>query len=524
MGALAVRFYLLFHTYILSKDGIIYIDMARKFALGDSQSALSYDFHPLYPLFIAFSQKIFGDWVLSSQIVSSFLGALTILPLYYLGKRVFGPKAAAAGALLYVFSSYAAKFSADSLSEATYLFFFVSAMAAALAAIESNLAWQYAAAGALSSLAYLTRPEGIGLLVVISVWTLLPFGRKFLALRRFASIMVVIFAFLALSSPYLHYLGSANGALTLTKKKSIWVLIGLNNLVSKPTGLAEGKKEGEGGLESVQAAGDPLRDSLSLRAAKNESLKGRDQQRPIRAIFGYIFLVLGKFVETLNPFLFLLFIFGLFFRKWISRSCKGELFLASAFFLYFPLFVRLLQTYSYTSRRYYVPLVVLALLWCGAALAQAHEILLNRIKKYELKMASLHAIALFAALGVLPVLALAPFTFTPLRAHKMADKEVALWIKKNGPMGAAIMSGDPRIAFYAGGVHVSLPEANKDRAMERLVGSVKLNYLVIDIGNGPGPEPNERLKHLDGDLRLVYVSGALRNDGRTRLAVYQLMR
>ncbi len=56
--ALAIRLFLLFHTYVIVKDGITIIALARDFASGNfARVALSF-FPPLYPLLIALAAAL----------------------------------------------------------------------------------------------------------------------------------------------------------------------------------------------------------------------------------------------------------------------------------------------------------------------------------------------------------------------------------------------------------------------------------------------------------------------------------
>ncbi len=88
--AFGVRLYLVFHTYLITNDGVLYIKMSKLISQGEAGAAGSLLFFDLSPLITMVFQKVFSDWELSAQMVSAVFGSLTIIPLYFLMKVPVG--------------------------------------------------------------------------------------------------------------------------------------------------------------------------------------------------------------------------------------------------------------------------------------------------------------------------------------------------------------------------------------------------------------------------------------------------
>jgi len=85
-----IRLYSLSSIPIFNPDGFLYIQQAKALYYKLFGSVLScYEYLSNYPIFIAVSYKIFGDWVTAAQCVSLFFGTMTLIPSYWLVRRFF---------------------------------------------------------------------------------------------------------------------------------------------------------------------------------------------------------------------------------------------------------------------------------------------------------------------------------------------------------------------------------------------------------------------------------------------------
>jgi 4-amino-4-deoxy-L-arabinose transferase-like glycosyltransferase len=116
---------------------------------------------------VALFSKVLGDFQLSGQMISLLFRALTVIPIYYLAKDLSPMGWVSVGLFLAILPRHAA-ISADFLSDATYTFFFVSAIWLGWKALKTEDWKIFFFAGVVTALSYLTRAEGIGALLVLS--------------------------------------------------------------------------------------------------------------------------------------------------------------------------------------------------------------------------------------------------------------------------------------------------------------------------------------------------------------------
>lgn len=223
--ALVIRIIAAQNAGMIAKDGIKYLQMAGHFSRGELDKGLAEDFHPLYPLLISPIYPLFSEAERAGQFVSVILGTLTLIPVYFLGLKIFNFPTAVIASLLFACQPYLVRTSAEVLSEATYIFFYATTIALGWQALTSKKICYYFLASTTGSLAYLARPEGIGTLFILALWVLASRVRG----RRLAAITSMSLAFLLVAFPYLFYLKLETGSWMLTKKKSLKTLIGLSH-------------------------------------------------------------------------------------------------------------------------------------------------------------------------------------------------------------------------------------------------------------------------------------------------------
>ncbi len=128
--SLSVRIYLGFFTYVIQN--------AEYFAGGNFSRGLAHDYHPLYSLIMAALYKVVPNIELSGMIISVFIGTLTVIVFYLIGKNIFDQKISFVSAIILVIHPYSVRFSADIISESTYFFFFISAPGSGFYAMVKN--------------------------------------------------------------------------------------------------------------------------------------------------------------------------------------------------------------------------------------------------------------------------------------------------------------------------------------------------------------------------------------------------
>ena len=171
---------------------------------------------------------LFGDAERAAVAVSVAAGALAVGALYLLLRAAFDRRVAAIGAFLLAVHPSALELT-DLQSDALYLALFLASAALlwrAYAAASARLAF---AAGLVAGFAYLTRPEGLGTLVVGVALCALEVARRHWSVSQAARVAgALVLGGVLVMSPYVAFLSARSGGLVLTGKKSVTGVLGLS--------------------------------------------------------------------------------------------------------------------------------------------------------------------------------------------------------------------------------------------------------------------------------------------------------
>ena len=403
--AFALRAFLLRSLPVIDADGVTYVALARQFrATGSPFDPL---FHPLYPLTIAFAEPLAGDWELAARLVSAFFGALVVLPAYALARPLLGVEAARLAAVLMVVQPALVRSGTAAMSEAVYAFVLACGILAAWRALAGGPRALLGLAGLLFGLAYLVRPEGVvylvGLLAVIGV-------RAATERRRTRELVgwggAALVAFLVVAAPYLLYLRTTFGGLTLSGK------------VGHNLALAQGTAA--------------LPSPLPLRVFENAFLF---QKYVLPELFPgvLVFLVLaGVLARARRP-------------GWLGRD--GVLLAACV-----PPFGSLA---FHVEARFFVPVLPLLLPFAAAGALWAAAAVVGE------RRARLGALVLTLAVAA----ALLPYALRPvLRPEPGAglSRQAAGFIDETQPRDAVLLDRKPFVAFYSGRRAAPLPRVGPE--------------------------------------------------------------
>jgi 4-amino-4-deoxy-L-arabinose transferase-like glycosyltransferase len=158
----------------------------------------SYKRPPLYSIFMAGVLAVGQGHLVAVKVVDAILGALTVLVVYAIGKKIWGQPVGLTAAALVAVHPYLFVLSAFVYSET--LFTLLLALATLVLLKARGLAGT-AAAGVLGGLACLTRPSALAFLVVGAVWIL--FATRGPLQRRAARATVLVATIALTISPWL---------------------------------------------------------------------------------------------------------------------------------------------------------------------------------------------------------------------------------------------------------------------------------------------------------------------------------
>jgi 4-amino-4-deoxy-L-arabinose transferase-like glycosyltransferase len=440
---LAIRLYLLAHYYIINGDGIRYVTAGRNFWEGRWVDGLGSFYPPFFPLLIAAAYPLTGDWEWAGRLWPFLLGILILLPLFAVLRRIYGAKVAVAALLFYAVSPYLARFSVDVRSEVPYTFFFLLSVYFFLRGLDSANLAPFFVMGLTAALAYLVRPEGIGLIMVAVAFLFYRLWTRRASNRAYLQATVLCLGFALFAAPYVCYLRWDTGSWTISRKAANALSIGITHH--------------DKSLESV-------------RREKSDQVSAVDLalSRPLvfaKKVFVDAFRTLDAYAVALHyPTVpFLLIGWYLFFRSRFWEEKDFPLIVLIAF--YFAVF-----SIFYPSRRFTMPLVPISLGWVALGFLSFQKFCLS---KWPSRTGSVWVglvLVLFCATTL-------PKTLKAIDKDKSYVRDAALYLKEK-PGHPTILSNNPQVAYYAEGQnrtnHVRTELILDELAKERP------DYLALD--------------------------------------------
>lgn len=178
---LLLCFLLYSRQQIISRDSLIFIDMAQSASQGDWNSFFATGHHPLYPLLIAGFHSVFQEMtekslMLSGQILTFSAYVLAGLAVYQLAKTLFFPLVALIAYFLAILQPYFCREAGDVLTDLPYLAFFLWGFYALYIGFWRQRLFAFLLAGICASSAYLIRPEGLILPTFFLFWSAILFS------------------------------------------------------------------------------------------------------------------------------------------------------------------------------------------------------------------------------------------------------------------------------------------------------------------------------------------------------------
>ncbi len=412
---LGIRLYLFANYYTINNDGVVYLQAARRFREGEWLQGLASFYPPAYPVMAALAYPVTGDWELAGQVWSFVLGTLVLFPLFGLLRRIYGVRVARAALFFYALSPYVARLSLEVRTEVPYLFFSVSSLYLLQRGLDGRNRREFFLAGISAGLAYLTRPEGIGLAAVGSLFLFYRgwIGGRLTAYLQPAAMLVLGFALFA--APYVAYLRWDTGGWAISRKAGLVFSMAL---------ARHGAASDEGGARNSSRTG--IVDFIATHPSAY-----------LEKVFIDGFRSLGFYVEALHysylPFLlagWMLFFRGRFWEK-------GDL-------LFFMLVVFYLATFAllHVTRRYGVPLVPFSLGW----VASGYIFLADRLGGPAGARQRRYWVGALLALFVGGTL---PKTLQAIGRDKYYLREAGAYLQTK--TGATVGTNNGRVAFYAEG-------------------------------------------------------------------------
>jgi len=504
-AAFILRAWALWARQVVDYDEMYYYILGRNLVTGKGYvlNGLPHTaFPPLYPMAVGLASLFSRDVRFSTSLVTALAGALLPVPIYLLGRDVYGRRAgllaAAAAAVWPALFFFSGKF----VPYERRLYCGSEALYVTLAAAGGLFLWRFArsggwgravAAGAFFGLASLVRSEGPVVFAFLFLWLLVDSAvtRTLWSARRLAQAVVVAIAMLAVLSPFLVHVRMVTGRWSLGAKLA-------NNVRIRDT-LWDWSRRHK--VEGFFAAHYRLSEDNSHMVDPYWGVSGWHRQEELAhgSLRSGLALVtapdwrwLRVFAEALvkPPNALVPWYAWLFIIAAIAAPPWGETrYQWWAFAAAVTLAMALLAVSLYVLPRHELLLVALAAVELGRGI-EAGALLVRRAAQSALgapaalgrALALLPAAGIFAAMTVAGVQAnlagnSVPGRLPGLRGQEK-DLEIARWLEANIPPGSTVMCNQPWIAVWAGMDWRVSPSASPSRIADYAVKS-KIDFAVL---------------------------------------------
>lgn len=420
-AASVLGIYLIATTAVISKDGVMYIELAKVFSTEPMRVVKERFFG--YPLLIHTAHKIalaFGagssvlTWIYAAQSITLLCRILTLIPLYFIGKLLVGSKWSFWAVLILIILPYPAEFGCDVLRDWPHILFLTVGFLCLLRGAEYGKWWLFGGVGLAAGFGHMIRPECAQLVIYGTVWVLVRLAapKHNMNRRKLCYALIALFiGFVVPAGPYMQ----ARGRI-LPEKVKVYITASANSPES----------DAENGLNVSVASSLP----------------------------GEIVKTIGKIAEEMSDNLMYYFVpplvIGTLMRIRKRSALKGaERFFMTAFIgTNVAMMIILYDAYQYLSRRHCLPLVVFLIFYVPAGLTVEAQWLRDRFSKSR-SPSNPQSRGWFVALLMIGVAICMPKLLRPIGIDKRGFRAAATWLNENTDPEDVIAVPDPRITFYA---------------------------------------------------------------------------
>lgn len=425
-----VGIYLVSTTVLIAQDGTAFIEYARSFEISAVKAMKSEYQHPGYPFLIVVAHKIaeasqdgssIWSWIYSAQTVALVFRLLTVVILYFMGKKIAGERFSFWAVLILILLPAPAEYGSDALSDWPHIFFLSAGFLLSIWAALSRKWWLFGFSGLAAGMGYLIRPECAQVVVFGTLWLGLQLfyaGRIISRRKAVFAVVLLLVGFLAAAGPYMKLKGG------VFPKKQLVQLV--------PNIQSSEVYEQEIQIYSNNAYAASFAPSDIARA-------------------------LGKLVQRVGETLMWFFVPALligaykYFRKWNWH--EPEKFFTVVLVVFNVLIMTLLYCkYGYMSRRHILPLIVFTIFYVPAGLEALACWLDEKLSKTMKRLfaAKVNMDFWFLVLLVIGISVCGPKLLKPIRIEKQSYRDAARWLAKNTAEKDIIAVPDSRIGFYSG--------------------------------------------------------------------------
>src|SRR5260370_1205545 len=118
--AFLIRLWMVKFDTRLEGDDVWYATLGKNLISGNFRDGLSTYWPPLYPVLVGLSSLLFHDLEFAGRFVSIAAGSLLVIPVYLLGRNLYGNRIASIGAFFVIINPLLISVSTGLMTESTY--------------------------------------------------------------------------------------------------------------------------------------------------------------------------------------------------------------------------------------------------------------------------------------------------------------------------------------------------------------------------------------------------------------------
>lgn len=421
LASLLIKSILIANATVVNGDAIRYFNSAHQLLQGNIPSAFSHEKMLFYTFVLGIFKLIFRDWEFSGYLLSLVFLTLTLIPLYFFTKEVFGANAAIWTAIAFCLIPSINELTVNVVKDAPFLFFAMTALFFAYKALESSKYTAFLLTFSCALMATLFRFEGLIFLGSYILWLLLNIVFRS-SLRPAAYRGVLLFSVVLVVG--LSVFIGLNLFFGPSWSEMIWIRFREHYF---QTNLLNGYQAIYGHLREVE-------NNFSGGQWTNDFFEIARYNLPLIYLLGIL--------QVLASAIFPAYLVPLYLGVKLSRLSKGGVrLLCWMVVTYLLLAYFFIVTRNFLAERYLIIVVVMLLPLAGSGFEQFLESL--SIKRFR----TIANIVIVICFLFIPLYR----TFIETRTEKAEIRYAGMWLKTSGKAAhSKLITTDERIPFYSG--------------------------------------------------------------------------
>jgi 4-amino-4-deoxy-L-arabinose transferase-like glycosyltransferase len=520
-------------SLIIENEGGEYATIAENLLAGKGYVGLGSTgkpqllFPPLYPFSIAvISSLITQNTELAARIVSLVMGLGLVFVTFKIGTLMYGRTVGLITATLVGLHPLLVKLSVSVQSEATYFALVFSGVYCFLKSVDLRSIRWFFWAGAFWGLAYLTRPEAILFLVIMSCYlSVISYTTRQPWRPTLARLSLLVIVFALFASPYIFFLYRHTGQVRIEGKSPV------NYLISQRM------MSGMGPHEALFGVDDNLREfGIAMGNINSHIINPATFDFP--ALLPYIARAtkyqLTNIVSTITnsgsfgkALLFAMGVLGLFCSAWDVDRAKRE----ACLLLILGAVSVTLFSLQFFQERYVFIFLPFMLLWAGKGIDEftnwakhTQKLVANKDGETTKNRDPILQIILIASLLLLAAISNVTGTCDDFRSTNngcILTKKAGIWLREQPPENKVIMDAGTAVPYYARAEYIGLPYSSSATAIKYILRK-KPDFVVLRGSmrqDRPYLEEWLTLGVSDSRFGLVYEAGNTLHD---KIKIYRV--